>query len=531
MRIRNRFCSAAIAAGMLAAPTNVCLAGQFKHGLGRGDSIKAQWPVPPLVRIGRQSIAIDVKDAVGPQVAVQQIGTTQPPDPTVPIAHLQAALDQAFGQCFTIVQSNGEALLRVAVVQYTPAEAVIQTVQQKVRRPVLNPDGTTVVDLQTGQPATAEHIIALEQWIARGRIAVRAEAVDSSGALIDGYATQASVAANQVVSVNGQDRLARTQLPGHAQVLAKLIADIAAQFQARYCPPADALDIPLAVDEELRPGNKLAKAGDFAAAAASWTAAQPTKPERESDRIHNLGAAFEAQAYGVLSKQTGLENVTQHLDRAAKHYADAVQLDPKEKYFTRAAERIGKAYRLVAELKSKEEIRRNTLAANRAPSPWPPGVASAIQPIAQPAAPVEVLAQPASSPAIATAAASEAPGGTPHDSPPEQAFRQLVRLRLRSETGAQGEPVPEQLEPSGAAYGLTAVQAKRIVQQEIGDWRTLQPKLAMYRESFTAFSRDGTITAPERDALNTLAKHLGLSQADMKDVETGAAQSSEARLK
>jgi len=49
---------------LLSFPMNLG-AGQFKRSLGRGDSIKTKLATPPAVRIGRSSLAIDVKDATG----------------------------------------------------------------------------------------------------------------------------------------------------------------------------------------------------------------------------------------------------------------------------------------------------------------------------------------------------------------------------------------------------------------------------------------------------------------------------------
>ena len=104
-----------------------------------------------------------------------------------------------------------------------------------------------------------------------------------------------------MISVNGQDRIDRTAIPGVDQVLAKLLGDLAAQFAPRYSPPPTEVEIPLAVGEELRSGNKLAKEGDLAGAAKLWEAASMQKAGSEGDRIHNLGATHEMQAYAKLS--------------------------------------------------------------------------------------------------------------------------------------------------------------------------------------------------------------------------------------
>ncbi len=177
----------------------VCLigeGGQFRYGLGRGDVLKVKIPAPPAIRIGRITLAIEVKDAAGSAVPMNAMAQGQgaPTDPTVPVSELPAALDQIFRESFTIVQSNGDALLRVAIVHYTPAESRQETVTQKSRVSAPpNPDGTAQIDPQTGRPLVVERTIAVEQWSARGQLSVRVEVVDSSGALIDGFAPQAVV--------------------------------------------------------------------------------------------------------------------------------------------------------------------------------------------------------------------------------------------------------------------------------------------------------------------------------------------------
>ena len=547
----------------------VAESGQFHRSLNRGESLKVKIPAPPAVRIGRATLAIEVKDAAA-SMAMQQVqGNAGPPgnaDPTVPVTQLQAALDQAFHEGFTIVQSNGEAWLRVAVVHYTPAESRLETVTQKGRVPAPpKSDGSVAINPQTGQPLTVETAVAVEQWTARGQLSARVEVVDSTGVLLDAFAPQAVVRGSQVISVDGQDRVDRTQLPTTDQVRAKLIADLAAQLASRYCPPVVEAEIPLAVDDGLRPGNKLAKEGDYAAASKSWQDAALKKEEDEGDRLHNVGAVYEAQGYGTLMKQGDLAKAEPYFERAALQYRSAAEHDPKEKYITRASDRVRRAVALIAVLKELEQKRQTVLATKANPSPWPPGSASpsviasvgggAIvwpdpnQPVSQNAGqppvgqttagqtpapsvgnqplPNPVPASFAPAPAQADPAAQEALTAALNDrradAPTETAFRQFVRLRLRSNNGPAGDEVKQQLESTGPlGYGLSALQAKRVVHQEAQSWAALQPKLAVYRDSFQAFAQDGKIHPDERAALRTLAKNLTLSEADVKAIESGS---------
>lgn len=532
--------------------------GQFRYGLGRGDSLKVKIPAPPAIRIGRATLAIEVKDAAGSAAAINAMpqGQGTPADPTVPVSELQAALDQIFRESFTIVQSNGDALLRVAIVHYTPAESRQETVTQKSRAAAPpNPDGTAQIDPQTGRPLILERTISVEQWSARGQLSVRVEVVDSSGALIDGFAPQAVVRGSQVISVDGQDRVDRTQLPTSEQVRAKLVADLVAQFRPRYCPAAAETEIPLAVDDGLRAGNKLAKEGDYAAASKSWQDAALKKEEDEGDRLHNVGTVYEAQGYGTLMKQADPALAGPYFERAAQQYRAAAEHDPKEKYLTRASERVRKAVALIASLKELEQKRQSVLAAKTNPSPWPPGAAAAGAVVvaaggavvwpdpnqqasptffgnpvptgqAQNGPPAAASANFAPPPAAAIDPAAQealtvALNDLRADSAPETVFRQFVRLRLRSGNGPVGDEVKQQVESTGPlAYGLSALQAKRVVYQEAQAWAALQPKISVYRDTFAAFAQDGKMSAEERAALRTLAKNLSLIESDLKSIES-----------
>lgn len=560
--------------------------GQFRHGLGRGDSINAKLPNLPAVRIGRASLAIEVKDATAPAgqpgMMMPVPGASGPGDTTVPVTQLQAALDQAFRESFTLVQSNGDAFLRVAITHYTPAESRIDTLTRKARTPAPpNPDGTVQRD-QTGQPLMIDQTINVEQWVAKGQLAVRVEVVDSSGVLLDGFAPQSAVSATQVISVNGQDRVDRTQIPTLDQVKAKLIADLVKQFVLRYAPVAEAVEIPLAVDEELRPGNKLAKEGDFESAVKSWQAAVLKKGENEADKAYNLGAVYETEAYDRLLKQGAVDQILPYLERATKQYAADAAADPKEKYFTRATERLRKARLRLNRIADLEAVRQRTLTAKATPSPWPPGsppaapVAQMVLPpqaapfIAQPVpaetvpaavptpvpAPVVVTAptpapdavvvnklmpaavQPAVAPAEAVPAPAPPAPATPPadpalqeameqalndprpDSAQEKVFRTFIRLRLKALSVAVTDDAKRQLEAIGpAAYSLSALQSRRVVHQEAKAWTALQPKLAIYRESVAAFAADGKLSTEERAALQALGKQLGLAAEDVAAIE------------
>ncbi len=115
--------------------------------------------------------------------------------------------------------------------------------------------------------------------------------------------------------------------------LVEQAADKAAAVVAFTQDPVEAL---LAVDGELKDGNKLAQAGLWKEALASWTA-RTFKGDKEAARQHNVGVAHEALAYGFAPD--GPEHQAE-LDQAADSYKKALALDPGEKYFSEPIPRI-----------------------------------------------------------------------------------------------------------------------------------------------------------------------------------------------
>jgi hypothetical protein len=114
--------------------------------------------------------------------------------------------------------------------------------------------------------------------------------------------------------------------------------------------PVEAL---LAVDGELKEGDRLAEQGRFDAALAEWERAR-YKGDKEAARLHNVGVAHEALAYGLPPHTS--EHL-EHLQKARDSYRSARELDPGEKYFKDPLERIdtslsyaGQAAGLVAEI-------------------------------------------------------------------------------------------------------------------------------------------------------------------------------------
>jgi hypothetical protein len=120
--------------------------------------------------------------------------------------------------------------------------------------------------------------------------------------------------------------------------------------QVTFSP--DPLEALLAVNDELKAGNRLAQSGLFQEALDEWSR-RTYKGGTEAARIHNVGVAHEALAYKLPPYSP---EHREHLQQAKEHYLKALQLDPGEKYFRDPPPRIDQslAYAASAALFAQE---------------------------------------------------------------------------------------------------------------------------------------------------------------------------------
>jgi hypothetical protein len=120
--------------------------------------------------------------------------------------------------------------------------------------------------------------------------------------------------------------------------------------QVTFAP--DPVEVLLAVNDELKAGNKLAEAGLFREALDEWNR-RTYKGDTEAARLHNVGVAHEALAYKLPPFTP--EHRAQ-LTEAKEDYLKALQLDSGEKYFRDPPPRVDQslAYAATAALFMQE---------------------------------------------------------------------------------------------------------------------------------------------------------------------------------
>jgi tetratricopeptide (TPR) repeat protein len=490
--LRSPFCNPITRATLFSIALALILpqastAGQFKAGLGKGESLKASVPLAPEVRIPVASISIDVRDS-NPVRSAR----------TDAIAgRIRSALENTLaGGPWTIAPAASEASIRVAISEYLQPQSTLRQVQRVMQVPRVAPNGAVLVDAY-GRPIYINRRVVVDQWTGRGRAAFRAEVVDTkSGAVVDTFTGGANFENQADVAVNGVAQVDHAQIPNQDQIEAKLISDIATQFAKRYNPGSEEIEIPLSVAEELRVGNKLVKSGDYNAAIESWQAAVPRKLDTLGDKLHNPGCAFEMLAYGLLRESRGrnTEGVRESLEKAIEAYSAALKQDPKEKYFQQALDRVRRAAAVNDRFQALRLNYEQAVASALRPSPWPP------------------QAPPSKKYVVVTETASQ-----------EDQFRDLVKARFKALETKPDSSLQTQLENLGVSgYGLSTTAARRIIEQELEETSGTSSKILAYRETYLALKKDGQITPDERKILETLAANLGLSRDQAQRTEDTA---------
>jgi hypothetical protein len=165
---------------------------------------------------------------------------------------------------------------------------------------------------------------------ARGRIGARVEATTPSGP------RTADAGASYQDEFKGEVRIPE-QASSEESLEHYLVERAGEHAAATVTFSPDPVEALLAVDGDLKDGNRLAQGGLWKEALGNWVDRKPFKGDKEAARMHNIGVAHEALAYAlpIDSPEHRAE-----LAQAQDFYKKALALDPGEKYFTEPMQRI-----------------------------------------------------------------------------------------------------------------------------------------------------------------------------------------------
>ena len=272
-----------------------------------------------------------------------------------------------------------------------------------------------------------------------------------------------------------------------------LLADQAAAGTIRlatgYSEDREAL---LAVDNELKPGNSLALAGNWAHAQSAWEGADipAGDNEKQAARAHNIGVAREVMAV-LAMREDRLGEAEALLSDADKSYAEAISLDSGEKYFRDPVDRIKVAREVLEKMKEYRSL--DQTAADDLVPPAPPDAAGSVE------IPLN--------------------GFPKNEEQSVQDYRLYVRTRLEASLAEPDADFRKKLLSVATDYRVPDSAAAQVVESETRRLRVLIQAVEKYEEDYKAVVADGAITAAEREMLQTRQKTLHLPDALARAVE------------
>jgi hypothetical protein len=256
---------------------------------------------------------------------------------------------------------------------------------------------------------------------------------------------------------------------------------------AAIVPPvagfAESKGVLLAVDDELKPGNAHAQAGNWGQALTLWEAASTPKPETEAARRYNLGVAHEALA-GLALKTGDLEQAAAQLAKATEAHDRALMLDPNEKYFRDSVTRLFQVRQVLEGFREHQSLEGA-------------GAAAAGAPLSAPG--------------------EGAPAG---ESRAVRDFRIFARQRIMAERWEPSEEFQRKLAARGAESGVAPAVARQVVDSEVKRFLLLRQNQQKYQELFEELVEDGSISTSERATLRNAQRSLHLPDDLVREVET-----------
>jgi hypothetical protein len=316
---------------------------------------------------------------------------------------------------------------------------------------------------------------------AQGRVAAHVEVETPSGP------RTADASASYQDEFKGDVRIP-AEASSEPQLERFLVDQAAGRAAAAVSYTVEPVEALLAVDGHLKDGNRLAQAGLWKEALATWVDRKPEKGDKEAARFHNIGVAHEALAYALPADSPEHQA---RLEQAREAYRQALTLDRDEKYFAEPIQRIevsleyasrGQRYVLEAQ-KWREGREKRSASAPRARRPEAEMVPSPVT---------------ASTPAVAAAAA--VPKARPVPPP-----------TLRPAPAATAAPKAPAPDPLMSSAGVAVPLRNGSFEAGLGPW-TVAGKGAVASEP----KRGRVFQAVAVDAATTLNQPIGVDVASAR---------------
>ncbi len=413
---------------------------------------------------------------------------------------LEQLLDQSLGKEDLKLMPGAPTVLECAV-----TEAAAQVERQKRSESVNVHVGEHTETDKNGKEKTVEDCkykqVEVTYLVSSGRLSLNVTATDATSrsvlftdAIHEEYKKESAVDGPKKCG-GATYEVAGDQLRDSDAVFARLserAAAAVARLAAGYDEPREVL---LAVDDELKAGNRDALSGNWDQALEKWTAASVRKQDTEAARQYNLGVAREALAAAAMRKEA-LDEAASHLKEAEQCYQQALKLGPGEKYFRDTLERLERD-RQVLERERGEQVLKQAETAETAGPPTPTPATPTVN------IPLE---------------------GWPEGEPD---FVHTYRAYVRGRVDARKE-VSDALKSSlisdASDYEVKPGVAARIVDSEFDRFRVLRENQQKYIDLYKELAADGRISPDEREVLKKRQRTLHLADDWVKEAEEGRVQ-------
>jgi tetratricopeptide (TPR) repeat protein len=471
---------------LLAVGGEVVSAGKFRTRLGQSDKVSLAIPHPPDALLRAKSLKVQWEATANAFPKAEQV---------------RLQVQQSLSREFTFTDAAPDAVVKLSLVTHEPIR-VREYTQTETR--YIKVGEKTTYD-KDGKPQKQDVFenreVPIAYWEANGSLNISATVIDKTGTAVDAFSPAAARITRKVVTAeNGVSRLGSGSLPTPESLENEMCAQFASQVHRRYTPTIDSVEVMLALDDELRPANKLAQAGRWSDALAQWQTAVVKDKDNQGDQPFNIAVAKEALAYQEYARTQDLEQMMPLFQEAMDLYQKALGLDPKEKYMQSQVARLNLAKTNIQAVRKNYEAQQ--IEAEKA--------AEETRKLVAERAAADLHIQEL----------ENAKNDTSPDSADEAKFRTMARLRVAS---TEGEMTPEQRNDliglGQRTYKLPEIKSYRVVLQELDRKVQLAQKLKDYEGMFAPLVADGKLTVSERKTLTQFKKDLPLDDSDALTVE------------
>jgi len=178
---------------------------------------------------------------------------------------LRASIDKELTGAFSVVQTGGEGVLTVSVLEFAPPAARSYMVKE-YRAVVPNNSQTAQAQTTTKKSWTSKldvlnsssGQVPVQYWEAQGQLTLKAVLKDKTGASIDETILKAPFSMKRETAVNNIPTVDPQALPQQDAIMTFLLREGARKVRRRYAIGLEPTLVKLPIDNELLVGNRMA---------------------------------------------------------------------------------------------------------------------------------------------------------------------------------------------------------------------------------------------------------------------------------